>query len=215
MASKDGPSGILYAPVPLNPNSANYVVSPLYHHTATNPYRLRLLRRCILFSFSFLLLCVALYLLWPSDPELQIVRVELNHIQVRTSPKLSLDLSLSLSVRVKNRDLFSLDYDSLVVSIDYRSRELGFVKSSGGHLKAKRSSYVNATLVLDGLEVLHDIFYFIEDVVEGSLPLDTVTMIHGKLGLFGLKIPLKAKVSCELFVNPNNQKIIHQNCYPE
>lgn len=83
-------------------------------------------------------------------------------------------------------------------------------------MKARGSSYVDAVLTVDGFEVLHDIFYFIEDVAKGSLPFDTVSTIEGRLGVFSfLKIPIKAKVSCEVYVNPSNQTVKRQNCYPE
>lgn len=81
-------------------------------------------------------------------------------------------------------------------------------------MKARGSSYINATLDLDGIEVLHDVFYLLEDLARGSIPLDTVSEVRGKLGLFFFEIPLKARVSCEVYVNTNNQTIVHQDCYP-
>lgn len=116
---------------------------------------------------------------------------------------------------MRNPDLFSLNYDALDVSIAYRGKELGFVNSTGGKVKARGSSYVNATLVVDGFEVLHDLFYLIEDVAAGKVPFDTVSTTKGELGLFFLKIPIQAKVSCEVDVNPKDQTIVHQNCYPD
>lgn len=74
---------------------------------------------------------------------------------------------------------------------------------------------MNASLVLDGFQVLHDLIYLIEDVAAGSVPFDTVSRVRGKLGLLFFDIPIQAKVSCEIYVNPKSQKINHQNCYPE
>lgn len=209
---------VFYTPLPANSAASstpqNYVV--LYNNSLAAPRFRAFLRCCLTYSSSFVLLSLILFLLWPSDPEVQIVRVQLNNVAVRTSPRLSLDLSLSIVARVRNRDFFSLDYESLGVSIGYRGRKLGFVSSEGGHLKARAASYVNSTLVIDGFEVLHDIFYFIEDVARGSVPFDTDTLVKGDLGFLSLlKIPLKAKVSCEVIVNPHNQIIVRQNCYPE
>lgn len=82
-------------------------------------------------------------------------------------------------------------------------------------MRARRSSYVNATIDVDGLEVVHDVFYLLEDLAKGSIPFETDTEVKGKLGLFFFKVPLEAKVACEVFVNTNNQTIVRQDCYPE
>lgn len=181
----------VYAVLPPEPDedTQHYVVLPVYPNSLRRRC-LRHLRRGVLVSLSFLALSVSIFLLWPCDPNLQLVRVKLNHIRVHSSP-LSLDLSLCLTLRVRNRDFYSLNYDSLSVSIGYRGKELGFVDSSGGNVKARGSSYVNATLMLDGFRVLHDLIYLIEDVAAGSVPFDTVSKVEGQLGLLFFSIPIQ------------------------
>lgn len=102
-----------------------------------------------------------------------------------------------------------------MVSIGYRGKKLGFVTSDGGHVRARGSSYVDAMLELDGVEMLTDVVWLLEDLARGLVPFDTVTEVHGRLGVFFFHLPLKAKVSCEVKVNIRNQTIIRQNCYPE
>lgn len=58
-------------------------------------------------------------------------------------------------------------------------------------MRSRGRSYVNATLELDGLEILHDAFYLIEDLAKGVIPLDTDTEVKGQLGLLFFEIPLK------------------------
>lgn len=101
------------------------------------------------------------------------------------------------------------------MAIAYRGRKLGFVGSNGGKVKMRGSSYVNATLVVDGFEVLHDFIYFVEDVASGRVPFDTVSAVNVQLKVLFITIPIQAKVSCEVDVNPKDQTIAHQNCYPE
>ncbi|KAK9697724.1 hypothetical protein RND81_08G056500 [Saponaria officinalis] len=202
-----------YTLLPSSEPPPTYVILQCHPQTTTI---FRILRRVIILTLSLLLVSLIIYLLYPSNPELRLVRVRLNHIRLhtRTHPP-SLDLSLLVTLRVRNRALLSAVYSAVTVDISYRGRQLGFVKSSGGKIRAKQSSYVNATLVLNGFEVLHDFFYLIEDVASGFVPFDTVSTFRGYVGFFFFKIPIKAKVSCEVDVNPLNQKIIHQNCYPE
>ncbi|XP_024029940.1 uncharacterized protein LOC21403692 [Morus notabilis] len=209
---------VLYSPLPPNPTATAYhqnvVVLP-YYRPSPSKRRSRRLCRCLLASAAVLLLIAAVFILYPSDPSLQLVRVHLNRVRVNSSPDLTLDLSFFLTVKVFNRDFFSLDYDSLAVSVGYRGRELGFVNSDGGKIRARGSSYVDATLDLNGFAIIQDVFYLLEDLARGVIPFDTVTKVEGNLGLFLFKIPLKASVSCEVYVNTNNQTIARQDCYPE
>ncbi|GMN50510.1 hypothetical protein TIFTF001_019677 [Ficus carica] len=194
-----------YSPLPPNPTPApayhyqNVVVLP-YYRPSPAERRCRRLCRCLLSATAVLLLIAAVFLLYPSDPSLKLVGIRLNRVRVNSSPSLTLDLSFSLTVKVFNRDFFSLDYDSLAVSVGYRGRELGFVSSAGGRIRSRGSSYVDATLDLDGFAVIHDVFYLLEDLAKGVIPFDTVTQVQGNLGLLLFKIPLKWKVlNLELF----------------
>ncbi|XP_054787158.1 uncharacterized protein LOC129293300 [Prosopis cineraria] len=202
----------------LNPNTdpANQnvvVILPAYRPTYS-----RRRRRYLHFSgaiFLILFLAAATFFLYPSDPSIRVARIHLNHIGIKTSPKLVLDLSFFLTVKVQNRNFFSLSYDYINVSVGYRGRDLGSVSSDGGHLKARGSSYMNATLDLNGFQVIHDVFYLLEDLARGVIPFDAETRVEGKLGLLFLDFPLKATVSCLVYVNTNNQTVVRQDCYPE
>ncbi|KAI3977382.1 hypothetical protein MKX01_000295 [Papaver californicum] len=219
MAAKGEPVSY-YSPLPPNPNYQQqqqqdqyYIVLPL-----RNPNRSRYcktLRKNILCFFSVLLLALTFYCLYPSDPVLKVERVNLSHLKIHTNPMISLDIVMDLTIKVYNRDVYSLDYDSLIVSIGYHGKKLGFVSSNEGHLKPRTSSYVKAQLRLDGIEILHDVFYLLEDLAKGSIPFDTVTEIQGKLGLFFFQVPIKGKMSCEVYVSTSNQTVVRQNCYPE
>ncbi|XP_059638114.1 uncharacterized protein LOC132280027 [Cornus florida] len=203
---------VFYAPIPPHPvDDQTYVLLPLRTYR-TNRHDLR---RCLGVATFLLLFVAAAYLLYPSDPDLTLVRLHLNNIQVHASPQPSLDVSLFLTLRVFNRDFFSLNYSSLVVSIGYRGRELGFVTSNGGHLRARGSSYVNATLELNGFQVIHDVFYLLEDLARGSIPFDTHSKVKGTVGLFFIQVPIQARISCEVIANTTDQTIIRQDCYPQ
>lgn len=186
-----------YSPIPSGPNNpeSQQSVVVLTHYRPTPHYYCgRSLRLCISITASILLLSAAVFFLYPSDPTLHLARIKLNHVRVNTSLKPTLDLSFSLTIRVRNRDFYSLNYDSLKVTVGYRARELGFVISDGGHVRARASSYVNATLVVDGLEVLHDVFYLLEDLAKGVIPFDTDTAVDGTLGVLLFKIPIKVNL---------------------
>ncbi|KAG9131159.1 hypothetical protein Leryth_020146 [Lithospermum erythrorhizon] len=99
--------------------------------------------------------------------------------------------------------------------VDNEGKELGFVNSHKGNVKARGSSYVNARLELVGVEFFDDVVPLIADLAKGVVTFDTVTQIGGQLGLYLFEIPLKAKVACEIVIDVHNQTINHQNCYPE
>ncbi|KAK4283731.1 hypothetical protein QN277_000653 [Acacia crassicarpa] len=211
---------VRYSPLPGNPspspapsNQNVVIVLPAYRppYSRRNSWYLR----CSGAFFFILLLTAATFFIYPSDPDIQVVRIHLNDIGIKTSPKLVLDLSFFLSVKVKNRNFFSISYDYIDISVGYRGRELGSVSSNGGRLRARGSSYVNATLDLDGFQVIHDVFYLLEDLAKGVIPFDTETRVEGNLRLLFLNFPLKATVLCLVYVDTSNQTVMRQDCYPE
>ncbi|KAL0380442.1 UNVERIFIED_CONTAM: hypothetical protein Sangu_0108500 [Sesamum angustifolium] len=160
------------------------------------PYRRRLRRepcwgRLICCAAVLLILVAAGYLLWPSDPELSVVRLNLDRLHFHTLPEISLDLTLDTTIKVRNKDFYSLDYDSLIVGIGYRGRRLGLMTSDGGHIRARGSSYLNSTLQLDAVEMLSDAILLLEDLARGSITFHTVSETSGKLRLFFFHVPLK------------------------
>ncbi|KAL8458223.1 hypothetical protein ACS0TY_035925 [Phlomoides rotata] len=173
-------------------------------------------QRC-LFCFATLLLFLvaAAYLLWPSHPEVSVVRLRLDRLHINTRPKVSLDLTLDLTVRIRNQDFYSMDYDSLLVAIGYRGKQLGYVTSDGGYIKAREASYVNATLQLERVEILTDVVLLLEDLAKGAITFDTESEIGGKLYAFFLDLSLKTKMKCEVVVNTKVKTISSQSCYPE
>ncbi|MCL7029732.1 hypothetical protein MKW94_002246 [Papaver nudicaule] len=210
MAAKGEPASY-YSPLPSQQQQEQedqyYIVLPL-----RNPNRRRYcktLRQNILCFLSVLLLALTFYCLYPSDPVLKVERVDLSHVKIHTNPTISLDIVMDLTVKVYNRDVYSLDYDKLVVSIGYRGKKLGFVSSNEGHLKPWSSTYVKAQLRLDGIEILHDVFYLLEDLAKGSIPFDTVTEIQGRLGLFFFQVPIKVLSIVNFLI----VRVRSQNCY--
>ncbi|KAK4773489.1 hypothetical protein SAY87_028508 [Trapa incisa] len=195
------------SPLSEDPNHA--LVSPLRFFSAVSP------RLCTLCAASLLLLAGITYIAWPSEPDLEVMRVRLDWIRVRTSPRFLIDISLYLEVKIINGDVYSMDYRALDVAMGYRGRALGHVRSQHGHVRALGSSYVDAELELDGVEVLNDVVLLLEDLAKGTIPLDTVTEVDGRLGVLFFGFPLKAKLSCEILVNTNNQTIVRQDCYPD
>lgn len=95
-----------YYPVPQHPQQ-NYVVLPIYIPTAA---RRRRNRGRILCAAAFVVLAVAVYFLYPSDPDLKISRLRLDRIHVQTTPFIAVDITLGLTVKIRNVDLYSIDY---------------------------------------------------------------------------------------------------------
>uniref|UniRef100_A0A0D9VXS6 Late embryogenesis abundant protein LEA-2 subgroup domain-containing protein n=1 Tax=Leersia perrieri TaxID=77586 RepID=A0A0D9VXS6_9ORYZ len=161
------------------------------------PVRLRRLRprggcRCIgPLLATLVLLSLAGFLLWPADPDVSVARLHLAHVSVSARPSVSVTISAALKVRVRNPDLFALDYSRLDVDIGYRGAHLGRVTSAGGRVRARAVSYIDADLRLNGISVVEDAFYLLEDLARGSIPFDTVAEVEGHVRLFFLSIPVK------------------------
>ncbi|XP_039783061.1 uncharacterized protein LOC120650105 isoform X2 [Panicum virgatum] len=212
---------------PLLPSPASASPPPYLDHHPADSYavvlvpvrlrrRLRRGDRCLAPCLAALfLLALAGFLLWPADPDVSLARLRLAHVSVTARPAVAVTISAALKVRVRNPDLFALDYSRLDVDIGYRGKQLGRVTSGGGRVRARAVSYVDADLQLDGIRVVEDAIYLLEDLARGSVPFDAVVEVDGHLHLFFLSVPVKGRISCVVHVNPHNQTILHQDCYPE
>lgn len=161
------------------------------------------------------LLSLAGFLIWPADPDISVARLRLENVSVAARPAVAVTISAALKVRVRNPDLFALDYSRLAVDIGYRGSKLGRVTSGGGRVRARAVSYIDADLNLNGIRVVEDAFYLLEDLARGSVPFDAISEVEGHLQFFFLSLPVKGRISCVVHVNPHNQTIVHQDCYPE
>lgn len=195
--------------------SPAYVLVPLHRTRIHRP-------RCCTFSFCavltplFALLAIfgAFWFLWPSDPDIQVVLLNIDRIRASVHPIPYMDVWMHLRVRIRNPNFFSIDYESAVTSIAYRGRWLGFVTSGKGSVHSRGVSYVEATLRLDEIRVVQDVACLIDDLERGILPLDTVTTIDGTVHIPLLVVPVKGKLSCSVHVNTKNQTVTHEDCYP-
>ncbi|KAI5594010.1 hypothetical protein POPTR_003G055000v4 [Populus trichocarpa] len=201
-----------YAQIPCQ-HEEGCVVLPFHRHPTT-PF----CRRWPMITTVFLLLLLLsalVYVFWPSDPMIKVVGLRLDKIRIHTLPIINIDLSLYVTLRVRNVDVYSMDFRSLDVAVRYKGKRLGHVRSDHGHVRALGSSYVDAEIDLRGISVLSGVVSLLEDLGRGTVPFDTVTEVSGKLGLLFFGFPLKARVSCEVLVNTHNQTIVRQTCYPE
>lgn len=186
---------------PSGPEPQAYVLLPVYPRRRRRSPRYCGCFRCVgslvssstLLSLAFflLLLLSAGFFLWPSEPDLTVARLDLDDIRVKITPDASICISMGVEIRIRNPAFFALNYRSIVVSLGYRGRQLGFVTSSGGHIRARGVSYFHAKLKLDGIRVLSDAVYLVEDLARGSLPLDTITEVKGRMRLFFFDVPVE------------------------
>lgn len=182
-------------------------------------FRHRLRRGCRCSCLAPLLASLVLlalgFLLWPADPDVSVARLRLAHISVVARPAVAVNISAALKVRVRNPDLFALDYSRLDIDIGYRGKPLGRVTSGGGSVSARAVSYIDADLDLNGIRVVEDAIYLLEDLARGSIPFDTVVAVEGHLRFLFFTIPVQGRISCVVHVNPHDQTIVHQDCYPK
>ncbi|KAJ3670209.1 hypothetical protein LUZ60_010533 [Juncus effusus] len=217
-----------------NPQPTSPLLPPTLPYYATQPphpyillpshavFCLRIRRRrpppssCCLVPLLSLFLLVPLFVfLYPTDPDIKITKLHLTHLRISPPPRASFDLKLTVRTHVKNPNFFGMEYKCLNSSVSYRGKELGQVVAAGGTVRARGDSKLKADVEIDGVRVLDEVVFLIEDLAKGSVPLVTVTEVEGLIGVFFFRIPVKGKISCSLNVNPKTQKIIRQDCYPE
>lgn len=106
-----------------------------------------------------------------------------------------------MRIKIRNPDVYSLSYKSLNVSVEYRGEELGFVTSDDGNVKAFGTSFIDATLVLNGYEVVSEAVFLIEDLFRGEIPFTTTSEIRGSLGVLLFNLPISVCISSYYLVN--------------
>ncbi|AES68023.2 late embryogenesis abundant protein [Medicago truncatula] len=156
-----------------------------------------------------------MYIFYPSDPYLKIVRLKLKKIKVHRVPHITVDISMLFTLRVQNVDVYSMDFGAVDVAVSYRGKPLGHVTSKNGHVRAMGSSFVDADAEFSGIGVLPEIVLLLEDLAKGMVPFDTVSQVRGKMGILFFYFPIKAKLSCAVLVSTINQTIIRQHCLYE
>ncbi|PWA80996.1 hypothetical protein CTI12_AA190320 [Artemisia annua] len=185
-----------YDPLPSSPSQQQppqyYVILPYYSGNRPNH------RRCLTYTTILLLIAAAIFLLYPSDPYLKVVKLSLKKFNVHTTPKPSLDIELGVRIKIRNPDVYSLNYESLNVSVEYRGEQLGFVTSDNGSVRAFGTSYIDATLVLDGAEVINEVVFLVVDLLKGSIPFTTTSEVKGSLGVVLFNVPISV-CECVLY----------------
>ncbi|VAI01305.1 unnamed protein product [Triticum turgidum subsp. durum] len=214
---------LLPPPPYLGPHSPSHLHDADLHDSYVLLVPVRLRRRLrggcgcgrVAAALAALALLALAFLLWPSDPGVSVARLRLAHASVVARPAVALNVSAALKARVRNPNLFALAYSRLDVAIGYRGKPLGTVASGGGLVRARAVSYVDADLRLDGIRVVEDAIYLFEDLARGSIPFDAVVEVEGHLRFFFLSVPVKGRIACVVHVNPHDQTIVHQDCYPK
>lgn len=113
--------------------------------------------------------------------------------QVHTRPRVAIDVSMLVRIKVRNGDVYSMDYEALEVGVGYRGKRLGEVRFQQGHVRAFGSSYVDAEVEFSGIGVFSDVVLLLEDLAKGTVPFDTVTEVRGKLGILFFHFPLQVR----------------------
>ncbi|KAM0891769.1 hypothetical protein ACQ4PT_026155 [Festuca glaucescens] len=78
-----------------------------------------------------------------------------------------------------------LDYSRLDVDVAYRGKALSRISTRAA------VSYIDADLDLNGIRVIEDAIYLLEDLACGSIPFDTVVQVEGNLHFFFFTVPVK------------------------
>lgn len=87
--------------------------------------------------------------------------------------------------------MYSMEYRALDVTVWYRGKRLGHVRSDNGTVRARGASYVDAEMDLEGVEVFSDVVFLLEDLAKGTIPFTTVTEVQGHLGFLFFQFPLQ------------------------
>uniref|UniRef100_A0A1D1YYE2 Putative inorganic polyphosphate/ATP-NAD kinase n=1 Tax=Anthurium amnicola TaxID=1678845 RepID=A0A1D1YYE2_9ARAE len=157
---------------------------------------------CMCYHTILILLVTLLFLtavglvLWPSQPELKIVNIQLSHVNISKSEGVNafLDTSMNLKVKIWNRDFISHNYNLILISIGYEGKWLGTTTSNATFVNARSVSYLDATVRLNGTQDLEGSFKQHDDITKGSIPLEIVIEVGERFHFFSINIPIQVSL---------------------
>eukprot|EP00252_Welwitschia_mirabilis_P025613 TRINITY_DN8087_c0_g1_i1.p1 TRINITY_DN8087_c0_g1~~TRINITY_DN8087_c0_g1_i1.p1 ORF type:complete len:228 (-),score=6.75 TRINITY_DN8087_c0_g1_i1:345-1028(-) len=154
------------------------------------------------------------YVLWPSEPRMELVRMKLEGIRWHTQIhpiSILLDVDLGVTAKVTNKNYVGVYYNHVMVNISYRGENIGSVRSESGYIGPRATAYVEADVNLTDID-LADVLYFLEDIAKGSIPFTSLTYFDGYIRILGFSVPLKATVNCEVLVDTQDHSVSNQDC---
>jgi hypothetical protein len=202
----------------LVPSDAGYRL-PLYRQQRRQVVYVQTILAPVLILLSCLLLAGVAFVLWPSQPEVELEHWKLNHINFDTKdeprsifPVVFLNISLDVVLRIENPNFVGIYYDYLQVEIRYRGDYLGDAKLRGGHILARRVELVPAVLNLEAIKILANAAELLADVAKGEVPLTTHIKINGNVDLQAIRPHINVDVSCDVVVDPRTKLVIREYC---
>ncbi|OMO59902.1 Late embryogenesis abundant protein, LEA-14 [Corchorus capsularis] len=186
--------------------------------------RRRCLRACCLVSVIFVLLIsiviliLALTVFKVRQPKATVVSAKLDGVTPRISfpvINIQLNVSLDLQLNVENKNHASFKHGSGKSLVSYQGNQIGEADIPPGFIPAMGSTTVSCKLTLDVDEMASktDLKGFIDDVLSGTLVVETRTRIPGRVNF--LKIFKKHAVAisdCKITIAVLALKIQSQEC---
>lgn len=149
------------------------------------------------------------------DPETTINSVVLKDLDVALNiPRRGVDVNLTLDVdlSVKNPNKVGFKYKNGSALFNYRGELVGQALIGSGEISADQTNPMNVTLTIMADRFLDKSELF-SDVVAGTLPLNTLTKVWGKVVIFGIfKVHVISTSSCDFSINMSNKTVGEQKC---
>jgi len=125
---------------------------------------------------------------------------------------LSKNMTVIADVSVKNPNVLPFKFNSSKTSLLYRSREVGLAYGPPGNVGARGTLRTNVTVDVITDRLLND-SNFMGDVGNGSLGIQTSTMVGGKVTILGIfKRHVDVMMNCTVSVSIASQTILEQHC---
>ncbi|XP_062004755.1 uncharacterized protein LOC133721989 [Rosa rugosa] len=145
------------------------------------------------------------------DPEITVNSVVLRNLQADFNVnKFSVDVNITLDVHLtlKNPNKVGVKYTNSTASLNYRGELVGEVPIGAGKISADQTKPLDITLTVMGDRFLGKTQELLPDVVAGTIPLDTVAKISGKVSILGIfKVHVVSTTSCDINVYVRNNTI--------
>lgn len=140
------------------------------------------------------------------DPTMRLNSIHFDNLDITKN------LTVTADVSVKNPNALPFKFNSSTTSLLYRNNEVGTAYGPPGNVGAYKTLRTNVTMNVISSRLLAD-SNFMNDVQNGSLALQTSTMVGGKVTILGMfKRHVDVMMNCTVNVAIASQAILDQSC---
>ena len=133
-------------------------------------------------------------------------------LSINAIPQPRLNMTLVVDLSVKNPNAVSFKFNNATTTVYYRGVLAAEARNPPGTAKARRTLRMNVTADVMADQLLSSTNSLVTDVVRGQIPMDTSTIISGRVKILFVKKQVGINMNCSMKVNTSSLTVDDLSC---